>query len=370
MLEVERAELFRVSLALREPFATSGAVVHEREVVLLALHAQGAVGWGECVAGAVAGYGAETTSGAWRSLTDTIVPRLLEGGASPPPPHPDEPMARAAVEMALWDLDAKIEGVPLCEALGGSLRPVPAGIALGMQAGDDALHERIASALADGYRRVKLKIGPGHDVEMLRRVRVRFPDAPLSVDANGAYTLRDLDRLRALDDLDLLMIEQPLPPHDLEGHARVQEALATPLCLDESIHSPAAAERALALGSARIINLKPARVGGFDAALAIHAACMTRGVPLWCGGMLESGVGRAHNVALATLPGFTLPGDLSPSRRYWMRDLVRPAWEMMDGALRPLPGPGIGATPERERISTLASARWSRDRARRDRRDR
>lgn len=361
-LEIERAELFRVPLELREPFTTSGTAVREREVVLLALHAGGAVGWGECVAGAVAGYGAETTDGAWRTLTGPIALRLLDGKPLPLPPYADEPMARAAVEMALWDLSAKIAAVPLCEALGGSLRPVPAGIALGIQTGDDALHERIASALAEGYRRVKLKIGPGHDVEMLRRARARFPDAPLSVDANGAYTLRDLDRLRALDDLGLLMIEQPLPARDLEGHARVQEALTTPLCLDESIDSPGAAERALELGSARIINLKPARVGGYDAALSIHAACVTRGVPLWCGGMLESGVGRAHNVALATLPGFTLPGDLSPSRRYWAHDLVRPAWEMVDGALRPLSAPGIGVAVEFERVATLASAHWSRAR--------
>lgn len=326
-------------------------------MLLVALHGGGAVGWAECVAGVAPGYSPETTESAWRSLTELLLPAALAAG--PLPALPAQPMARAAVEMALRDLDAKQRGVPLGEALGGRCRPVPAGIALGLQPDERALHARIAAALVEGYRRVKLKIEPGRDVEMLRAARERFPDAPLSVDANGAYTPDDLPRLRQLDALGLLMIEQPLPARDLDGHARLQRELATPLCLDESIGSPADAERALELGACRVINLKPARVGGFDAALEIHERCVERVVPLWCGGMLESGVGRAHNVALATLPGFTLPGDLSPSRRYWERDLVEPEWEMSDGALRPLAAPGIGVTPDRARIEGLAARRFS-----------
>ena len=359
-LTVDRAELFLVPLRLREPFTTSSGSAVERSVLLLALHADGHVGWSECVAGVVPGYGAETVAGAWRELTELlpgVVARSSPGPAIPPPG--ERPMARAALEMALADLDAKGRAVPLCEALGGTVRPVPAGVALGLLRDDAALHARIEAALGEGYRRIKLKIEPGRDVAMLRAARARFPDAPLSVDANGAYREADLDRLRALDDFGLLMIEQPLPAGDLDGHARLQGALETPICLDESIGSPADAEAALARGSCRVINLKPARVGGFDAALRIHALCARRGIPLWCGGMLESGVGRAHNVALATLPGFTLPGDLSPSARYWERDLVTPEWEMLDGALRPTTAPGIGVTPDRERIEALAVRRAS-----------
>ncbi len=354
---VERAELFLVPLRLRESFATSTGAALEREILLLALHADGGVGWAECVAGAVPGYTPETSDGAWRTLTERLLPAIVRSEHPVVPSIATEPMARAALEMALWDLDAKLRGVPLCVALGGTSRPVDAGVALGLMADDAALHRRIAGALAEGYRRVKLKIEPGRDVAMMRAVRERFPDAPLSVDGNGAYTLDDLDRLLPLDHLGLLMIEQPLPADDLFGHARLQEVFRTPICLDESIGSPAQAERAIELGSCRVINLKPGRVGGFDAALEVHAACVARRVPLWCGGMLESGVGRAHNVALATLPGFTLPGDLSPSRRYWDRDLVEPEWEMTDGALHPSGAPGIGVRADRDRIAALASRR-------------
>jgi O-succinylbenzoate synthase len=357
-MKVERAELFLVPLRRREPFATSTGSAHDRSVLLVALQAGGAVGWAECSAGVVPGYTAETVDDAWAVLGEILLPVIVGRPPHlPVPTLPGRPMARAAVEMALRDLNAKLRGVPLCEALGGARRPVPAGIALGLERDLAVLEARVGDALAQGYRRIKLKIEPGHDLEMLRALRERFPDAPFSADANGAYTLDDLPRLRALDTLGLLMLEQPLSAADLEGHARLQSRMTTPLCLDESIGSLEDAARALDLDSGRIVNLKPARVGGLGPALAIHALCHARGVPLWCGGMLESGVGRAHLAALATLPGFTLPGDLSPSRRWWERDLVEPEWEMVDGALLPTDGAGIGVAPDRVRIEALATRR-------------
>jgi O-succinylbenzoate synthase len=362
-VHIERAELFLVPLRLREPFETSGAATRDRSALLVALHAGGLVGWGECVAGAVPGYTPETGESAWAALAGELLPvavgrapAALRESTNHDGPRA-QPMARAAIEMAAWDLEAKGRGLPLCEALGGARRPVPAGIAIGLQPDDEALLVRVGAAVAAGYRRVKLKIEPGRDVAMVRVVRDRFPDAPISVDANGAYSIADLPKLRELDQLGLLMIEQPLAPADLTGHARVQAALRTPICLDESITSVETAGRALELGSCAVINLKPGRVGGFRTALEIHDLCRARGVPLWCGGMLESGVGRAHNVALATLPGFTLPGDLSPSDRYWERDLVEPEWRMVDGGLEPLAQPGIGVEPDRDRIEALAVRR-------------
>jgi O-succinylbenzoate synthase len=268
-------------------------------------------------------------------------------------------MARAAVEMAAWDLFAKERGVPLPLALGGSARPVPVGVSVGLQPTDDALLERIAGYVAEGYRRVKVKIKPGRDVAMMAKVRARFPDVPLSVDANAAYTLADADRLAELDALGLVMIEQPLAHDDLRDHARLQERLATAICLDESIESAHDASLALELGACRIVNIKPGRVGGHASSKDVHDVCAARGVPVWCGGMLESGVGRAHNVALATLPGFTLPGDISASRRYWERDLVWPEFKLEDGSLRLPTGAGIAVEPDVERIERLAVRRAS-----------
>ena len=314
-------------------------------------------------------YSPETTDGAWSTLATFLLPAVVGathmGGAAGVEATMawvrGHPMARAAVEMAAWDLQAKLADVPLWKAIGGSRRPVPTGIALGLQPDRARLNEQVAAALAEGYRRIKLKVEPGKDVERVRAVRERFPDAPLSVDANGAFGESDpaslRAQLRALDELGLLMIEQPLPADDLLGHARLQAELATPICLDESIGSLATARQALELGSGRVINVKPGRVGGIGEAKRIHDLCAARGLPVWCGGMLESGVGRAHNVALATLPGFTLPGDLSPSRRYWARDLVHPEWEMTDGQVTPPTGPGIGVEVDRERIEASATRR-------------
>jgi len=364
-VRIERARLFLVPLRLREPFVSSRGATQERPVVLLALDGEGVTGWSECVAGEASGYAPETSETAWSALTERLLPAVVGGAHADPAAvlaaaldttsaGDDEPMARATLEMAAWDLQAKLDRVPLCEALGGTRRPVPAGVSLGLE-DDDALLRRIERHVAEGYRRIKLKIEPGNDVERLARVRARFPDVPLTADANGAYTLADRARLRELDDLALDMLEQPLPADDLDGHAELQSVLRTPICLDESIRSAADAHRALELGSCRVVNVKPGRVGGHAEARRVHDVCGARGIPVWCGGMHESGIGRAHNVALATLRGFVLPGDLSASGRYWERDLVVPEWTLEGGALVPLDAPGIGVEPDLERIEGLAA---------------
>ncbi len=358
ILEVELREL---RLPLREVFEISTGARQDRRILLLRVFGEeGRIGWGECVAAEDPGYSYETTETAWHILNEFLLPGLpgreIEG--------PDEvlghvpwvrghPMARAGIEMAIWDLQAKLLHMPLHELLGGTGDPLPVGVSVGLKPSDDALLRAVEGYLEEGYARIKIKIKPGRDLEMLRAVRDRFPEALLMADANSAYTLADTARLRELDDLDLMMIEQPLGHEDLLDHARLQAELETPICLDESIRSLGDTRLALELDAGRIINIKPGRVGGFAEALAIHDLCRTRGVPVWCGGMLESGIGRAHNLALATLAGFTLPGDISASRRYWARDIVTPEFELRDGAM-PLPeGPGIGVEPDLPRIEEL-----------------
>ena len=364
-MQIERAEVFLVPLRLREPFESSAATVQDRIIVLVALHGDGKTGWGECVAGETPHYSPETTETAWHVLTRLLLPAVVGREHAGRPgvggtvwtPARGHPMANAAVEMAVWDLQAKRDNVLLCTAIGGTRRAVPVGVSIGLQRNDKAHLEQVGSSLEEGYLRVKIKIRPGRDVGMLRSVRDRFPTASLMVDANSGYTIADLERLRELDDLGLMMIEEPLAPGDFQGYAELQAALRTPVCLDESICSVVDAQRALELGSCRVINVKPGRVGGFGEARSIHELCLGLGIPMWCGGMLESGVGRAHNVALSTLPGFTLPGDISASRRYWERDLVYPEWEVTDGALTPLESPGIGVEPDRARIEDLSVRR-------------
>jgi o-succinylbenzoate synthase len=265
-------------------------------------------------------------------------------------------MAKAAVEMGMWALDAERRGISLASRLGGSRSLLEIGISLGIQSNPAALLERAGRALAEGYRKIKLKIEPGADVVYVRAVREALgPKAPLMADANNAYTLADTDRLLELDAFGLIMIEQPLAWDDLGRHAELQRRLRTPLCLDESITSLERAEDMVALGSGRIINIKPGRVGGFGPSIAIHDFCAAHGIPVWCGGMLESGVGRAYNVALASLPNFALPGDISPSSRYWSEDVVTPEWDMSrDGLMAvPLDRKGIGVEVNRERIARL-----------------
>ncbi len=335
--------------------------MHERRVILLTLHGEGLEGWGECVAGEDPAYSSETTETAWHVLTDFILPAIV-GSVIESPEEVLDPvrwvrghrMAKAAVEMAAWDLAARVHGRSLALELGGERGDVPVGVSVGIQPSDEALMDKVEAYLAEGYARIKVKIKPGRDAAMLTALRVRFPDVPLMADANSAYTLDDVPLFETLDELGLMMIEQPLGHDDLLQHARLQERLRTPLCLDESIRSVGDLELALELGSCRIVNVKPGRVQGHRAARRIHDSMLDRGLPVWCGGMLESGIGRAHNVALASLPGFTLPGDISASRRYWERDIVWPEFEVVDGTMKVPDGPGIGVEPDRERIEALA----------------
>lgn len=263
-------------------------------------------------------------------------------------------MAKAAMEMAAWDLEAKIKGVSLRTLVGGVRDSVEVGVSIGIQPTHDAVLSRVEGYLEEGYRKIKIKIKPGKDVDVLNAIRRRFPDIPMMADANSAYRLSDASRLRELDDLDLMMIEQPLAYDDYLDHAALQAQLKTPVCLDESIRSVDDTRLALSLGSARIINIKPGRVGGLASSKAIEAFCRSEDVPVWCGGMLESGVGRAHNLALASLPGFTKPGDISESKRYYARDIVDPEFVMTDGLMSVPDGPGIGVRPDLERIESMA----------------
>lgn len=368
MITISRLLLREIALSLREPFRTSSGLTHHRRILLVeAFDAEGATGWGECVAEEEPAYSPETVDTARAAITAWVAPAVL----GRPFPGPEEvspalerafrghPMAKAAVEMAVWDLAAQRAGVPLAELLGGTRRRVEVGISLGIQPTLDDLVRRAAAAVAEGYRRVKVKIAPRQDVALVAAARRAVGEQfPLSLDANAAYTLDGREVLQRLDAFRPAMIEQPLAADDLSGHAQLQAALQAPICLDESITSPARAADALAFEAGRIINIKPGRVGGHGAARAIHDLAQRHGVPVWCGGMLESGIGRAHNVALASLPGFTLPGDLSPSRRYWKRDVVLPEWTMAGGCLTvPLDHPGIGVEVDREFLEALTTWR-------------
>lgn len=356
-------ELIEIQLPLREPFTTAAGARAERRILLVRIEGgDGAEGWGECVAGEDPGYSYETTETAWHILSEFVLPRL-EGHEILGPEDIGEavggirghPMAKAAAEMALWDLQAREIGLPLWELLGGTGEAVPVGVAVGLQPDQNVLLAHVEGYLSAGYARVKLKIRPGRDIEVVEAVRNRFPEASLMVDGGASYTLSDVSRLKELDRFGLSMVEQPLGHEDLREHAELQRSLETPICLDESIRSEGDVRLALEIGACRIVNVKPGRVGGLASARAIHDACRGAGVPVWCGGMLESGIGRAHNLCLATLPGFTLPGDISASRRYWEQDIVTPEFELRDGCLGLPPGPGIGVEPDLERIGRLTA---------------
>jgi O-succinylbenzoate synthase len=369
MIRLEQIALREIRLPLREPFRISSGTIAERRIALLELtDADGATGWSECVAFETPMYSPDTIDTAWLAISEWIAPRVL--GRSFADPREILPelerdfrghlMPKAAVEMGAWVVAAERAGVPLARLLGGTRSEIATGISLGIQPTPAKRVEKAREALALGYRKVKLKIQPGADVEFVTAVREALgPDAPLMADANNAYTLDDAHQLARLDALALLMIEQPLAWDDLVQHAELQRRLTTPICLDESITSLDRARDMVALGAGRIVNIKPGRVGGFAASLAIHDFSVQHGVPVWCGGMLESGIGRACNVALASLPGFTKPGDLSPSARYWERDVVSPEWTMSaDGMVTvPLDRPGLGVDVDVDRIDDLTVRR-------------
>jgi len=367
VIKPERLSLHVVELPLVHPFRTSFGEERVRRALLVTLETDGVAGWGECVASSGPWYSYETVDTAWWAIREAFVP-LIKGKAFS---HPRElpqvlarvrghPMAKAALEGALWDLYGRIEGKPLAALLGGVRDEVTAGVSIGIQAEVSALLDRIAGFVDQGYQRVKLKVKPGWDLEVLEAVRARFPDLTLSVDANCAYTLNDVDRLKGFDRFGLMMIEQPLWHEDLVGHARLARDLSTPLCLDESITSPHRAWEALEISACRIINVKQGRVGGLSAALEIHELAQRWGVPLWCGGMLETGVGRALNAALASLPEFTLPHDISATERYYREDIAEPEFVLSErGTIRVPQGPGLGVEVSPARLLRRQVATWS-----------
>jgi len=363
-LVVERITLREIRLPLLEAFSISSGTTDTRRICLLELtDADGTTTWAECTAAEFPNYSPETVDTAWLAIREWVAHRVLGRRFK----GPDElhrvlerdfrghPMAKAAVEMGAWGLSAQRLGVSLAERLGGTREKIATGISLGVQSDPDALAQAAQEAMARGYRKIKCKIAPGADVDFVAAAREAVgPDAPLMADANSAYTLDDAEHLAQLDEFGLLMIEQPLANDDLVRHASLQKRLRTPICLDESITGVDRAEDMLALGSGRIINIKPGRVGGLTVAMAIHDLCAARDVPVWCGGMLESGIGRAYNVALASLPNFKLPGDLSPSARYWASDIVVPEWTMDDGMVTvPRHSPGLGIEVDANRIDDL-----------------
>ena len=365
MIRIDRITLREIHLPLREPFRISSGVVANRRIALLELHeVDGVTGWSECVAMEQPNYSPETIDTAWYAITEWVAPRVL--GRSFADPRDVFPvlehdfrghlMAKAAVEMGMWVAAAERARIPLAALLGGTRSEIETGISLGIQSSPAALVARARDAIALGYRKVKIKIQPGADIAYVSAARDALgASAPLMADANNAYTLADADHLAELDRLDLMMIKQPLAWDDLLQHATLQRRLSTPICLDESITSLDRARDMVALQSGRIVNIKPGRVGGFRQSIAIHDFCLANGIPVWCGGMLESGVGRACNVALASLSNFTKPGDLSPSARYWERDVVTPEWTMSTaGMVRvPLDRPGLGVDVDLDRIENL-----------------
>ncbi|MBC7220154.1 o-succinylbenzoate synthase [Candidatus Bipolaricaulota bacterium] len=366
MIRVERATLYLVELPLVAPFVTSFGEERVRRALLVALTSGGRTGWGECVAGSGPWFSAETTETARHMILDFVLP-LLHGREIEQPrefpsivaPIRGHPMAKAAVEAALWDLHAQAEGKPLAALLGGTRDRVPAGVSVGIQPDVETLVSRVAGYVAEGYKRVKLKVKPGWDLGPLAAVRERFPDLPLSVDANAAYALADRAHLREFDRFRLLMVEQPLTYDDLVGHARLAQALETPLCLDESISSPHRAWEALELSACRILNVKQGRLGGLSAALEVHALAREREVPLWCGGMLETGIGRALNVAVASLPGFTLPHDISATDRYYREDIATPLFRLEEGHIRVPQRPGLGVEVDTARLQRFTVRAWA-----------
>ncbi|MFO8033781.1 MAG: o-succinylbenzoate synthase [Candidatus Bipolaricaulota bacterium] len=367
MVRPEVVEGHVVELPLRRPFVTSFGEERTKRALLLRLVADGGEGWGECVAGAGPWFSAETVESAQHVIREFALP-LLRQGVWPPPrevaerlaPIRGHPMAKAALEAATWDLYCRARGVSLREELGGTRREVEAGVSLGIERSLEELLVQVSAAVEQGYRRVKLKIKPEWDVDAVAAVRERYPDLPLTVDANASYTLDDALHLKEIDAYGLVMIEQPLAIDDLVGHGRLAGLLETPLCLDESVSSPQRAWEALELGACRVINIKQGRVGGLRAALGIHRMAHERGVPVWCGGMLETGLGRALNVALATLPGFSLPGDISATARYWDDDVAKPHFVLTQRGTVAVPeGPGLGVEIDASRLAESRVARWT-----------
>jgi O-succinylbenzoate synthase len=365
-IRIDRITLREIRMPLVHFFETSFGRTTERRIVLVEVESDGVPGWGEVAAGENPFYNEEWTESCWWILRDYVAPRALH--------HPFKGafdvgersahirghlMARGGLEAAVWDLEARLLGKPLYRLIGegaqGVARPeIPCGVSIGIQDSVPQLLQKIETELAAGYQRIKMKIKPGWDVEVVREVRRRFPDVLLMADANSAYTLADAERLKCLDDFNLMMIEQPLGHDEIIDHAKLQAQLKTPICLDECIRSAHQASQAIAMDAGRIINIKLGRVGGFAEARRVHNVAQAAGIPVWCGGMLEAGIGRAHNIALATLPNFTLPGDVSASKRYWARDIIQPPVEVTPhGTIAVRDEPGFGYELDREFLASI-----------------
>jgi o-succinylbenzoate synthase len=349
-MKIDRVEMRLIRMPLVSPFETSFGVEEVEEHIVVRADGGGITGWGECVASTGPWYSYETNQTAWHVLRDYLIPLLFEGELEGPRQFPAKvmrvrghQMAKAGLEAALWDWTAKEQGKSLAQVFGANRDRIPVGVSIGLQSSTDALVDRVGEYLSEGYSRIKIKIKPNRDLDLVRSVRRSFPNVPLQVDANSAYELSQAQVFIEMDQFGLLLIEQPLAEDDLYQHSKLQPTLKTPLCLDESIPSAEHASAALAMGACKIINIKAGRVGGFTEAIKIHDLCKERGAPVWCGGMLESGIGRAGNVALASLSNFTLPGDLSASRRYFLQDIVEPEFAIeKDGTMKVPRDPGIG----------------------------
>ena len=358
MFQVQRLELRLCRLPLVSFFETSFGRSYDRTFLLARVEGDGHEGWGEGVAEANPYYSSETTETAWHIITEFLAPRVLNRRFNDPGevfeamrPVRGHNMAKATLEMAIWDLHARILERPLSAVLGGTRRHIASGVSIGIQDSLDQLKEKVARELAAGYRRIKIKIKPGWDIAPVEMIRREFGKVPLMVDANAAYSLADAEHLARLDSHDLMMIEQPLEYDDVMDHVELQRQIKTPICLDESIHTVRIARDAIAAGACRIINIKPGRVGGHRESVRLHDLCAANAIPVWHGGMLESGIGRAHNIHLASLPNFSLPGDIAASKRYYSPDLIDPAIDIAaDGTIEVPTGPGIGVNVVRERV--------------------
>jgi O-succinylbenzoate synthase len=359
---ISSIELREIRLPLIHFFETSFGRTTERRIILArVVDSDGAEGWGECTCGEGPFYSDEWTEPAWATLKEFLAPMVVnqevEGGAyvyDLMKRVRGHRMAKAAIETACWDLEAKRAGAPLWKHLGGVHTEIPSGVSIGIQDAPEQLIEKIEKEITAGYQRIKIKIKPGWDIDIVRRVRQRFPDIQLMGDANSAYTLKDVALFKGLDEFKLMMLEQPLSYDDIFDHAQLQKQIETPICLDESVKAPADAEHAIALKACRIINVKLGRVGGHAQAKQVERIARESSIPVWCGGMLESGIGRAHNIAMATLAGFTLPGDISASSRYWEEDIIEPPVTVSSrGTIAAPDKPGIGFEVNVKRIEQL-----------------
>ena len=367
-MHIREIELREIRLPLVHFFETSFGRTTERHILLVrVVDTDGAEGWGECTAGEGPFYSDEWTESSWATLKEFLAPMIVgrdfadaSQAFSLMKPVRGHRMAKAAIETACWDLEARLAGVPLWKHLGGVQAEIRCGVSIGVQNTPEALLEKISMELASGYQRIKIKIKPGWDVNIIEQVRRTFPDIHLMGDANSAYTLADAALLCQLDQFNLMMLEQPLAHDDIFDHAELQRQIKTPVCLDESIRSSADADHAIELGSCRIVNVKLGRVGGHAEAKRVENVCRSRSVPVWCGGMLESGIGRAHNIAMATHAGFTLPGDVSASSRYWKEDIIEPPVTVTSrGTIVAPETPGLGFNVNLERIDLLTVRKQS-----------